>query len=990
MMSSIKEEDERHFIEKAAAWDSDGAKLIFRLMKQTGDSIIARSKEISNDIESLLQSTQSAQSRLNNAINDLYLASNNQFIESQVDEEDDPIYDPNVYSIGQISLTDDSSSVVDPNHVLSCTMKFINENQYQQFSSENPISLVPSLGKYSHRKLPFIIGSKEFKENDDIGLKENVLRPSPPAPPPPPPLPPLVITSSKLIKNDETHESLSHGSSSTTSAFSSSKDEEITSTKEEDVPTSSLIEDVPSSNLMDALCAEIRGRKGEQFSSSSSKSKDTHKSIFKGRGFKNDRNTIVGSDLLSGDRKPNEECFKKCDTNVTDENVVVSCNDKVVGVTHRIKSIFSSDEEDDDLFSSKGLASMNNNNINTQSSSSSGNTKVDCYKPKPNNLNSLFREELLSKVNKQSESNEQVKGEKIKNMESQSSAITRIDDISDDRGDSLLKSSINSKSRSIFDDETDDEDDLFSKAKSFSKLSSQNYKRRSSTPKELTQNTLTTSINNNTKSQSIKAKNLFDNCNDDSLFKPKMKSNSLTPKSNINQKEVEVNHRQSNDSSSQEPKKSLIVPKTSSRSGGDIQSVLHDASNANNDSLSKVSNDKGFKSNVSAFNSIFDSDDDDFDSLFNSKVQSAFKKSKPQTDKSARIEVAKEIVKDQKFIKTTNNGNLLVNKTKNKGSLFDDDDEDDLFECAVQIKSLNRKTRLSDESDDDDNILFGGSSKKSLNNFKKIEIKDVAQPQIIQSHVDQLSEENVVQHEKVNDSASGGVFMSNAVKRNVIDDLNRKEIEPPSDSEENPQGEQQLSSLSDNSSTSLQQMDKSTANRSDVKSDPGRRSRNISSSGEGSPTKRISSQLQDQLTHMITKRHSSAIDKGSYSSPKENETNPTSSSSLLVGLTKSRPKIISKRRLPSRHMSQTSRGNNSFIDLNISLGTEVDVKPLKEDAMKVKASDETSSSSSNCAIENKSVNKNLTNVKDENDPYFAAPPPLKLFDSSSSEDEIFT
>uniref|UniRef100_A0A0K2VAQ6 Uncharacterized protein n=1 Tax=Lepeophtheirus salmonis TaxID=72036 RepID=A0A0K2VAQ6_LEPSM len=785
---------------------------------------------------------------------------------------------------------------------------------------------------------------------------------------------------------------------------------------------------------MDALCAEIRGRKGEQFSSSSSKSKDTHKSIFKvksnplniekqkiicqknGQGLKNDRNTIVGSDLLSGDRKPNEECFKKCDTNVTDENVVVSCNDKVVGVTHRIKSIFSSDEEDDDLFSSKGLASMNNNNINTQSSSSSGNTKVDCYKPKPNNLNSLFREELLSKVNKQSESNEQVKGEKIKNMESQSSAITRIDDISDDRGDSLLKSSINSKSRSIFDDETDDEDDLFSKAKSFSKLSSQNYKRRSSTPKELTQNTLTTSINNNTKSQSIKAKNLFDNCNDDSLFKPKMKSNSLTPKSNINQKEVEVNHRQSNDSSSQEPKKSLIVPKTSSRSGGDIQSVLHDASNANNDSLSKVSNDKGFKSNVSAFNSIFDSDDDDFDSLFNSKVQSAFKKSKPQTDKSARIEVAKEIVKDQKFIKTTNNGNLLVNKTKNKGSLFDDDDEDDLFECAVQIKSLNRKTRLSDESDDDDNILFGGSSKKSLNNFKKIEIKDVAQPQIIQSHVDQvdnsrtcipdinvdqtsiekkqffakLSEENVVQHEKVNDSASGGVFMSNAVKRNVIDDLNRKEIEPPSDSEEIPQGEQQLSSLSDNSSTSLQQMDKSTANRSDVKSDPGRRSRNISSSGEGSPTKRISSQLQDQLTHMITKRHSSAIDKGSYSSPKENETNPTSSSSLLVGLTKSRPKIISKRRLPSRHMSQTSRGNNSFIDLNISLGTEVDVKPLKEDAMKVKASDETSSSSSNCAIENKSVNKNLTNVKDENDPYFAAPPPLKLFDSSSSEDEIFT
>ncbi|XP_040567167.1 uncharacterized protein [Lepeophtheirus salmonis] len=594
MMSSIKEEDERLFIEKAAAWDSDGAKLIFRLMKQTGDSIIARSKEISNDIESLLQSTQSAQSRLNNAINDLYLASNNQFIESQVDEEDDPIYDPNVYSIGQISLTDDSSSVVDPNHVLSCTMKFINENQYQQFSSENPISLVPSLGKYSHRKLPFIIGSKEFKENDDIGLKENVVNgaieeqnsisakqtlapplapPSPPAPPPPPPLPPLVITSSKLIKNDETHESLSHGSSSTTSAFSSSKDEEITSTKEEDVPTSSLIEDVPSSNLMDALCAEIRGRKGEQFSSSSSKSKDTHKSIFKvksnplniekqkiicqknGQGLKNDRNTIVGSDLLSGDRKPNEECFKKCDTNVTDENVVVSCNDKVVGVTHRIKSIFSSDEEDDDLFSSKGLASMNNNNINTQSSSSSRNTKVDCYKPKPNNLNSLFREELLSKVNKQSESNEQVKGEKIKNMESQSSAITRIDDISDDRGDSLLKSSINSKSRSIFDDETDDEDDLFSKAKSFSKLSSQNYKRRSSTPKELTQNTLTTSINNNIKSQSITAKNLFDNCDDDSLFKPKMKSNSLTPKSNINQKEVEVNHSQSNDSSSQEPKK---------------------------------------------------------------------------------------------------------------------------------------------------------------------------------------------------------------------------------------------------------------------------------------------------------------------------------------------------------------------------------------------------------------------------------------------------
>eukprot|EP00906_Rhabdomonas_costata_P022001 RCo031859 len=158
------------------------------------DKLAARVAHTSAELSSLVAETGFAEVSLRNALNALIMLSNTQFVENRVAEPDEASRDRRVpeeppprESLDELELAEAVhqryvAAVAFAKHTLDDRARPLDESlegarmdHNEDEDQESDELSERCFGKYRRRRLPFVIGTREFFEDDFVGLKATEL-----------------------------------------------------------------------------------------------------------------------------------------------------------------------------------------------------------------------------------------------------------------------------------------------------------------------------------------------------------------------------------------------------------------------------------------------------------------------------------------------------------------------------------------------------------------------------------------------------------------------------------------------------------------------------------------------------------------------------------------------------------------------------------------------------------------------------------------------
>lgn len=164
------------------------SKRLLQFLQEFSQQTISRTHEIKKQVDGLIQETKSTHCRLHNVFNDFLMLSNTQFIENRVyDEEvEEPVLKPETEKIEQEKTREQKEIDLIPKvqeavnyglQVLDSAFEQLdikagNSDSEEEDANERVELILEPKDLYIDRPLPYLIGSKLFMEQEDVGLGE--------------------------------------------------------------------------------------------------------------------------------------------------------------------------------------------------------------------------------------------------------------------------------------------------------------------------------------------------------------------------------------------------------------------------------------------------------------------------------------------------------------------------------------------------------------------------------------------------------------------------------------------------------------------------------------------------------------------------------------------------------------------------------------------------------------------------------------------------
>uniref|UniRef100_T1JNH9 Uncharacterized protein n=1 Tax=Strigamia maritima TaxID=126957 RepID=T1JNH9_STRMM len=171
----------------SANWTLAGDAGLLNGMEALARTLLMKTQEIQKEVDLLAQETRGTSSRMHNAITDFLMLSNVQFVENRVyDEEiqEENLNNDNKAPVQKKSKEEREAELLP---IIREAVKFglnVVENAFEKHEvidsdseeeEDNSFHALPVLKPkdfYSHRPLPYVIGSEKFMRDDYAGLEE--------------------------------------------------------------------------------------------------------------------------------------------------------------------------------------------------------------------------------------------------------------------------------------------------------------------------------------------------------------------------------------------------------------------------------------------------------------------------------------------------------------------------------------------------------------------------------------------------------------------------------------------------------------------------------------------------------------------------------------------------------------------------------------------------------------------------------------------------
>ncbi|XP_059332759.1 WASH complex subunit 2-like isoform X5 [Ammospiza nelsoni] len=136
---------------------------LLHFLQEFSQQTISRTHEIKKQVDGLISETKATDCRLHNVFNDFLMLSNTQFIENRVYDEE--VEEP----IPKADVGDKTEQVLD-SAFEQLDIKAGNSDSEEEESNERMELILEPKDLYVDRPLPYLIGSQQFMEQDDVGL----------------------------------------------------------------------------------------------------------------------------------------------------------------------------------------------------------------------------------------------------------------------------------------------------------------------------------------------------------------------------------------------------------------------------------------------------------------------------------------------------------------------------------------------------------------------------------------------------------------------------------------------------------------------------------------------------------------------------------------------------------------------------------------------------------------------------------------------------
>jgi len=153
---------------------------LLRYLQDFSNSLIARTKEVESQVDSLVLETKSAEVRVHNTFNEFLMLSNFQFIENRVYDDDTSLQATTEQAEESEKIEELTEQILVPKYTeaIGFGMQALQAQAEQEEEDEEDDELddqekpkkEKQLDRFSRHPLPAVIGTKQFQDDDNCGL----------------------------------------------------------------------------------------------------------------------------------------------------------------------------------------------------------------------------------------------------------------------------------------------------------------------------------------------------------------------------------------------------------------------------------------------------------------------------------------------------------------------------------------------------------------------------------------------------------------------------------------------------------------------------------------------------------------------------------------------------------------------------------------------------------------------------------------------------
>ncbi|KAH9489971.1 WASH complex subunit 2A, partial [Bulinus truncatus] len=175
---------------EAGNWSLAGDAGLLQYLQKFSQHIISRTHEIGKEVDGLVHDAKLTGVRVNNVINDFIMLANTQFVENRVFDEDvshDASKEEEKKTENKEKTREQREAELIPrvsnalklgidviDHAFEKLDTKVDESESEEEEPETPELILEPKDPYANRLLPFLIGTPQFMEDDNVGLTEDV------------------------------------------------------------------------------------------------------------------------------------------------------------------------------------------------------------------------------------------------------------------------------------------------------------------------------------------------------------------------------------------------------------------------------------------------------------------------------------------------------------------------------------------------------------------------------------------------------------------------------------------------------------------------------------------------------------------------------------------------------------------------------------------------------------------------------------------------